>query len=359
MHPNFPNMFEDKNTRTELSSLGEFGLIEHISKSIQLENEESVKGIGDDAAVIDFTDHLTVVTTDMLIEGVHFDLTFHPLQHLGYKAVVVNLSDIYAMNATPKQVVVALGISNRFSLEAIEELYSGMLVACKKYGVDLVGGDTTSSTSGLVISITALGKAKKENVVYRSGAKLHDLVCVSGDLGGAYLGLQILEREKKIFIENPTIQPDLSGNDYILERQLKPEAQKEIIEKLGQLGVKPTSMIDISDGLSSELLHICRNSDCGCDIYEDKIPIDPQTYDRAREFGLDPTVCALSGGEDYELLFTIAQADYEKLREHLDISIIGHITDKNAGVNLVDKSGNVVKMVAQGWDALLNKGSAQ
>jgi len=352
-------MFEDKNTRTELSSLGEFGLIEHISKSIQLENEESVKGIGDDAAVIDFTDHLTVVTTDMLIEGVHFDLTFHPLQHLGYKAVVVNLSDIYAMNATPKQVVVALGISNRFSLEAIEELYSGMLVACKKYGVDLVGGDTTSSTSGLVISITALGKAKKENVVYRSGAKLHDLVCVSGDLGGAYLGLQILEREKKIFIENPTIQPDLSGNDYILERQLKPEAQKEIIEKLGQLGVKPTSMIDISDGLSSELLHICRNSDCGCDIYEDKIPIDPQTYDRAREFGLDPTVCALSGGEDYELLFTIAQADYEKLREHLDISIIGHITDKNAGVNLVDKSGNVVKMVAQGWDALLNKGSAQ
>lgn len=352
-------MFEDKNNRTEMSELGEFGLIEHIAKSVELKNEESIKGIGDDAAIIDFTDSQTVVTTDMLIEGVHFDLTFHPLLHLGYKAIVVNLSDIYAMNATPKQVLVAMGLSNRFSLEAVEELYAGMLLACKKYGVDIVGGDTTSSKSGLVLSITAIGRAKKEDLVYRSGAKLNDLVCVSGDLGGAYLGLQILEREKKIFIENPSIQPDLSGNDYILERQLKPEAQKEIIEKLAELKVRPTSMIDISDGLSSEILHLCKQSECGCDIYEDKIPIDPQTYDRAREFGLDPTVCALSGGEDYELLFTIAQADYEKLREHLDISIIGHITDKNAGVNLIDKSGNVVKMVAQGWDALLNKGDAR
>ncbi|MCX6274072.1 MAG: thiamine-phosphate kinase [Bacteroidetes bacterium] len=351
-------MFEDKNNRTEMSELGEFGLIEHIAKSVELKNEESIKGIGDDAAVIDFGDYQTVVTTDMLNEGVHFDLTFHPLVHLGYKSIVVNLSDIYAMNAIPKQVLVAIGLSNRFSLEAVEELYAGMLLACKKYGVDIVGGDTTSSKSGLVLSITAIGRAKKEDLVYRSGAKLNDLVCVSGDLGGAYLGLQILEREKKIFIENPTIQPDLSGNDYILERQLKPEAQKEIIEKLAELKVKPTSMIDISDGLSSEILHLCKQSECGCDIYEDKIPIDPQTYDRAREFGLDPTVCALSGGEDYELLFTIAQADYEKLREHLDISIIGHITDKNAGVNLIDKSGNVVKMVAQGWDALL-KGSGK
>ncbi len=353
MQSKINDMFEDKNNRTELSDLGEFGLIEQISKSVHLENEESIKGIGDDAAVIDFTDYQTVVSTDMLIEGVHFDLAFHPLMHLGYKAVVVNLSDIYAMNAIPKQILVALGISNRFSMEAIDELYAGMLLACKKYGVDLVGGDTTSSKSGLVISITSIGKAKKENIVYRSGAKLHDLVCVSGDLGGAYLGLQILEREKKIFMENPTIQPDLSGNDYILERQLKPEAQKEVIEKLAELKVIPTSMIDISDGLSSEILHICKNSECGCDIYEDKIPIDPQTYDRAREFGLDPTVCALSGGEDYELLFTISQGDYEKLREHVDISIIGHITDKNAGVNLIDKSGNVVKMMAQGWDALL------
>jgi thiamine-monophosphate kinase len=347
-------MFENKDTRTELGSLGEFGLIDMISKSVEIQNTESIKGIGDDAAVIENGEYQTVISTDMLIEGVHFDLTFHPLRHLGYKAVIVNLSDIYAMNAEPKQILVALALSNRFSVEAIDELYSGMLLACKKYGVDLIGGDTTTSTSGLVLSITSIGKAKKEDVVYRNGAQLHDLVCVSGDLGGAYLGLQILEREKKIFLENHGIQPDLSGNDYILERQLKPEAQKEIISKLAELKVKPTSMIDISDGLSSEILHICKQSECGCDIYEDKIPIDPQTYDRAREFGLDPTVCALNGGEDYELLFTIAQQDYEKLREHLDISIIGHITDKNSGVNLVDKSGNVVKMTAQGWDALLN-----
>jgi thiamine-monophosphate kinase len=244
-------------------------------------------------------------------------------------------------------------------VEAVEELYSGMLLACKKYGIDLVGGDTTSSTSGLVISITAIGIAKKEDIVYRSGAKLHDLVCVTGDLGGAYLGLQILEREKKIFLENPTLQPDLSGNDYIPERQLKPEAQQEVVQQLKELGVKPTSMIDISDGLSSEILHICRRSSCGCDIYEDKIPIDPQTYERAREFGLDPTVCALSGGEDYELLFTIAQTDYEKLREHVDISIIGHITDAAAGVHLIDKSGNVVPMIAQGWDSLLKNVSSE
>ncbi len=348
-------MLEDKQGRTELSVIGEFGLIEHIAKSVELSNSESVKGIGDDAAVIDFSDHQTVISTDMLLEGVHFDLTFHPLRHLGYKAVCVNLSDIYAMNATPKQILVSIALSNRFSLEAIEELYEGMLLACKKYGVDLVGGDTTSSRAGLILSITSIGKAKKEDIVYRNGAQMHDLVCVTGDLGGSYLGLQILEREKKIFLENPNIQPDLAGNDYILERQLKPEAQKEIIEKLKELGVKPTSMIDISDGLSSEILHICKESNAGCDIYEDKIPIDPQTYERAREFGLDPTVCALSGGEDYELLFTISQSDYEKIREHVDVSIIGHITDRDSGVNLVDKSGNIVKMTAQGWDALLNR----
>jgi thiamine-monophosphate kinase len=347
-------MFENKENRTELSSLGEFGLIEHLAKAIAIKNAETVKGIGDDAAVIDSGNKATVISTDMLVEGVHFDLTFHPLKHLGYKAIVVNLSDIYAMNAIPKQVLVSIALSNRFSVEAIEELYAGMKMACDKYGVDIAGGDTSTSTSGLILSITAIGLAEKENIVYRSGAKEHDLICVSGDLGGAYIGLQILEREKKIFIENPKIQPDLSGNDYVLERQLKPEARKEIIEQLAGLKVKPTSMIDISDGLSSEILHICRQSNVGAEIYEDKIPIDPQTYDRAREFILDPTVCALSGGEDYELLFTIAQNDYEKLRSTMDISIIGHITDKNSGVNLIDKSGNSVKMIAQGWDALLN-----
>jgi thiamine-monophosphate kinase len=346
-------MFENKENRTELSSLGEFGLIEHLASTIEIKNSETIKGIGDDAALLDTANKVTVTSTDMLVEGVHFDLTFHPLRHLGYKAIVVNLSDIYAMNAIPKQVLVAIALSNRFSIEAIEELYSGMKMACDKYGVDLAGGDTTTSTSGLILSITAIGMAENENIVYRSGAKEHDLLCVSGDLGGAYIGLQILEREKKIFLENPKIQPDLSGNDYVLERQLKPDARKEIIEQLHELKVKPTSMIDISDGLSSETLHICRQSDKGAEIYEDKIPIDPQTYDRAREFGLDPTVCALSGGEDYELLFTIAQSDYEKIRSTMDVSIIGHITDKNSGVNLIDKSGNSVKMIAQGWDALL------
>jgi thiamine-monophosphate kinase len=354
--PKIKSMFENKGGRTELNQLGEFGLIDYISKVIDNKNPETIKGIGDDAAVIGLpggSDFVAVATTDMLVEGVHFDLTFHPLKHLGYKAITVNLSDVYAMNAKPTQVLVAMALSNRFSLEAIEELYAGMKLACERYGVDLAGGDTTSSNSGLVLSVTAIGNAAKDDIVYRNTAQEHDLICVTGDLGGAYLGLQILEREKKIFLENPGIQPDLAGNDYILERQLKPEAQKEIITQLKTLGVKPTSMIDISDGLSSEILHICTQSGVGAEIYEDKIPIDPMTYDRAREFGLDPTVCALSGGEDYELLFTIKQSDYEKLREHVDISIIGHITDKNSGVNLIDKSGNVVKMKAQGWDSLL------
>ena len=348
-------MFENKNNRTELSSLGEFAIIDRIAENIELKNPESIKGIGDDAAVVENGNKLTVISTDMLVEGVHFDLTFHPLKHLGYKSVVVNLSDIYAMNAIPKQILVSIAISNRFSLEAIEELYEGMNHACEKYNVDLIGGDTTSSTSGLILSITAIGISSKEEIVYRNGAKENDLLCVSGDLGGAYVGLQLLEREKKIYLENPGIQPDMSGSDYILERQLKPEAQKDIIDKLRVLGVKPTSMIDISDGLSSEVLHLCSQSGVGCSIYEDKIPIDPQTFERAREFNLDPTVCALNGGEDYELLFTIKQNDYEKLREHLDISIIGHMTDVVSGVNLIDKSDNVVKLTAQGWDGMKNK----
>ncbi len=350
-------MFENKENRTEISSLGEFGLIEMLAKSVEIRNPETIKGIGDDAAVLDHGDLVTVITTDMLIEGVHFDLTFHPLRHLGYKAVAVNLSDVCAMNATPKSILVALAISNRFSLEAIEELYAGINVACKRYGVDLVGGDTTATTSGLIISITATGTAKKEDIVYRNTAGENDLICVTGDLGGAYMGLQILEREKKIYLEHPNVQPDLSGNDYILERQLKPEARIDIIKKLKDAGVKPTSMIDISDGLSSEILHICNQSDKGASLYESKLPIDPQTFERAEEFHMNPTVCALNGGEDYELLFTIKQADYEKIREDLDVTIIGHITDAASGVNLVDNSDHHIPIRAQGWDALMRRES--
>lgn len=342
----------DNSTRTELSSLGEFGLIDHLTKHIELKNLETVKGVGDDAAVLLFGNKLTVVTTDMLVEGVHFDLTYVPLKHLGYKSVIVNLSDVYAMNAQPKQITVAFAISSRFSLEAVEELYAGMLMACKKYGVDLVGGDTTSSTSGLVISITAIGSVTPEKVTYRNGAKEKNLLCVSGDLGGAYMGLQILEREKAIFKENPNLQPDLEGKDYIIERQLKPEARKDIIELLAQLDIKPTSMIDISDGLASEILHICKNSNVGVELYEEKIPIDPLTYDTAREFDLDPTLCALSGGEDYELLFTIDMKDYDKVKNQLDFTVIGHITNPEKGKNLVTKSGAVVELTAQGWDGL-------
>jgi thiamine-monophosphate kinase len=349
---NFDTMFENKDNRTEIGELGEFGLINHIAKNIQLKNKSSLKGIGDDAAVINNHNLSTVISTDMLVEGVHFDLTYTPLRHLGYKAVVVNLSDIYAMNARPKQITTSIALSNRFSLEAVEELYSGITMACEKYGIDLIGGDTTSSKSGLVISVTAIGEAKEEEIVYRDGAKETDLICVSGDLGGAYMGLQILEREKRIYIENPGIQPDLGGKDYILERQLKPEARKEIIDKFEVLKVKPTSMIDISDGLSSEVLHICTSSGVGCNIYEDKFPIDHSTYETARELHLDPSVCALNGGEDYELLFTIKLSDYNLIKDHLDISIIGHITDKSEGINLIDKSGNVVPLVAQGWNAL-------
>lgn len=349
-------MFENTSGRTELSDLGEFGLIEEIRKSIvHYHPEESLKGIGDDAAVIDSKGMLTVVSTDMLAEGVHFDLAFHPLKHLGYKAIAVNLSDIYAMNATPKQVLVCVALSNRFSLEAFDELYAGMQMACKNYQVDLVGGDTTSSRAGLVISITAIGVAKKEDLVYRNTAQQKDLLCVSGDLGGAYLGLQVLEREKRIFMENPSIQPDLVGNDYILERQLKPEARKDIIEKLRECGVVPTAMIDVSDGLASEIFHISTQSGLGCELYENKIPLDQQTIERAQEFGLDPTVCALSGGEDYELLFTIRPDDYEKIREHVDVSIIGHMTHASQGVNLITRAETSIPLKAQGWDALLGR----
>jgi len=347
-------MFENKNNRTDLSSIGEFGFIEQISKNVTLKNPTSLKGIGDDAAIIDNGNKMTVVSTDMLVEGVHFDLTFHPLKHLGYKAVMVNLSDIYAMNATPNQVTVSIAMSNRFSLEAVEELYAGIMLACDIHNVDLVGGDTTSSTSGLILSVTAMGTANKEDIVYRNTAGVNDLICVSGDLGGAYVGLQLLEREKKIFLENPKIQPDLEGNDYIIERQLKPEARKDIVAKLKELNVKPTSMIDISDGLSSDLLHICKQSDVGGAIYEEKLPIDVETFNAATEFHLDPLVCALNGGEDYELLFTIKQDDYEKIKSLKEIVVIGHITEKNAGISLVDKSGGMIPLKAQGWDALLN-----
>src|SRR6218665_2738203 len=295
----------DNPSDTELSQLGEFGLIKHLTQHIELNQASTLKGVGDDAAVIDNGSLETVVSTDMLVEGIHFDLTYVPLRHLGYKSVVVNLSDIYAMNAEPRQIVVSIAISNRFRLEALEELYAGMLLACRKYNVDLVGGDTTSSRSGLIISITAIGAAKQEDLVYRDGAKESNLLCVSGDLGGAYMGLQILEREKSVFKDNPNLQPDLEGKDYILERQLKPEARKDVIELLKTLGVRPTSMIDISDGLSSEILHLCTGSKTGVELYEEKIPIDPLTFDTAREFNLDPTLCALSGGEDYELLFTV------------------------------------------------------
>lgn len=344
----------DTPSRTELSALGEFGLIERLAARVHLQHASSVKGIGDDAAVIDPQGLHQVVTTDMLLEGVHFDLSYAPLKHLGYKAVVVNLSDVYAMNAEPRQVIVALGLSNRFPVEAVDELYEGMLLACRNYGVDLVGGDTCSSRSGLVIGITAIGAARKEDIVYRNGAKENELVVVSGDLGGAFMGLQVLEREKAVFTETGA-QPDLSGNDYILERQLKPEARRDIIELLRKLEVRPTAMIDISDGLASEAIHIARASGLGVRIYDDKLPIDPSTYQAARDFNLDPTTCALNGGEDYELLFTIAQGDYDKVKGNPSLTVVGHMTDKGSGYTLVDKQGGLHELRAQGWDAFLKR----
>ncbi len=341
----------DNREHTDINQLGEFGLIAHLTKAIECKEKSTTKGIGDDAAVLDFSGYKTLISTDLLLEGIHFDLRYVPFKHLGYKAVQVNLSDIYAMNGMASQITFSIGVSSKFPLEAVEELYAGALLACKNFQVDLVGGDTSASAQGLVISVTSIGHAKTENIVYRDGAQEGDLICVSGDLGGAYVGLQLLEREKRIFLENPSIQPDLEGKDYIVERQLKPEARKDVIELLASLHIKPTAMIDVSDGLASEILHICNASEKGCRLYEEKIPIDPMTYDTAREFALDPTVCALNGGEDYELLFTISQSDYDKLSGHADISVIGHITDKASGHELISKSGKVHPIKAQGWNA--------
>lgn len=343
-------MFDNKD-KTNLNELGEFGLIKHLTSQIKLKNESSEKGIGDDAAVLDFKGKKTLISTDLLLENVHFDLRYVPLKHLGYKAVQVNLSDIYAMNGIASQVTISIGLSSKFPLEAIEELYQGALIACEKYNVDLIGGDTSTSAQGLVISVTSIGYADEGQVALRSGAKEGDLICVSGDLGGAYVGLQLLEREKQIFLENPNIQPDLEGKDYIVERQLKPEARRDVVELFRHLNVKPNAMIDVSDGLASDLFHICDASKLGCKLYEEKIPIDPMTYETAREFGLDPTVCALSGGEDYELLFTVPQSEYDKVKNQLDISIIGYMTEESAGRQLISKSGNVHELKAQGWNA--------
>jgi len=343
-------MFENEE-KTNIEKLGEFGLIDHLTQNVIIKQKSSVKGIGDDAAVLDFEGKKVLVSTDMLLEGIHFDLAYTPLKHLGYKAIQVNLSDIYAMNGTASQVTVSIGMSSKFPLEAIEELYEGIYLACEKYNVDLIGGDTTSSKQGLVISVTSIGYADEKDIVYRNGAGEGDLICVSGDLGGAYIGLQLLEREKLIYLENPNIQPDLEGKDYIVERQLKPEARKDIVELLKDIEVKPTAMIDVSDGLASEILHICKQSNKGCNLYEDKIPLDPMTYETAREFNLDPTICALSGGEDYELLFTVKQADYEKIKFKMDITVIGYITEPSAGCNLITKSGNSHPIKAQGWNA--------
>ncbi|MFA8301246.1 MAG: thiamine-phosphate kinase [Hyphomicrobiales bacterium] len=336
--------------RTELSELGEFGLIDKLTENFPIRHSSTIKGIGDDAAVLSETSNQRLVSTDLLIEGVHFDLMYTPLKHLGYKAAIVNFSDIAAMNGTPKQMTVSLAVSNRFSLEALKELYSGIQAACDRYNVDLVGGDTTSSNSGMFISITIIGEAPKEEVVYRSTVNEKDLLCVTGDLGGAYMGLMLLEREKKVFQESPGVQPDLSGFDYVLGRQLRPEARVDIIKKLKEAGIMPTGMIDISDGLASEALHLANDSGLGVNIYEDKIPIHPMTFDVSEQFKLVPSITALNGGEDYELLFSIKQEDYEKITKLDDISVIGHFTDKSFGYNLITNDNTSIPLNAQGWD---------
>lgn len=337
--------------RTEIASLGEFGLIDHLTKNIEFQNASTILGVGDDAAVIDHYGKQTVISTDMLVEGVHFDLMYTPLKHLGYKSVVVNLSDIYAMNAHPTQITLNIAVSNKFSVEALDEFYEGVYAACEQYGVDLVGGDTSTSRSGFIISVTALGEVVPGEFVKRSTARKGDLICVSGDLGGAFLGLTLMEREKKIFLENPQIQPDLENEAYVVGRLLKPEARKDIIAFFADQGIRPTAMMDISDGLSSELLHICTQSQLGCQVYEEKIPVHEDTKRAAFKFGLDPTACALSGGEDYELLFTIAQEDYDKLVLNEQISVIGYMTDLEAGTKILTKGGNQFNITAQGWNA--------
>ena len=350
-------MLEDKNPQlTPISAYGEFGLIKHLTERFSFENSSTEVSIGDDAAVINPEGKKVVITTDVLAEGVHFNLGYVPLKHLGYKAVVVNLSDIAAMNATPTQILVSLAMSNRFPVEALEEIYEGIALACKHYKVDLIGGDTTSSTSGLVMSITAIGLEDSENIVKRNGAKPNDLLVVTGDLGGAYMGLQILEREHSVYLANPDMQPEMEGYDYILERQLKPEARTDIKKTLKELDIQPTSMIDISDGLSSEILHLSDQSKVGFHLYEEKVPMDSLTISTAEELNLNPIMCALSGGEDYELLFTIAPEDFEKIRNHPDFSIIGHAVDLQQGNYLVARGSNeLIPLNAQGWDAFLNK----
>ncbi len=336
--------------QTNISELGEFGLIERITKEIKIKNSSTLKGVGDDAAILDYRDKQIIVSSDLLTEGVHFNLMYAPLKHLGYKSVIVNLSDIYAMNAIPKQITVNIALSGKFSVEMVDELYSGIHLACEKYGVDLVGGDTTSSLTGLTISVTVLGEIEKDTATLRSGAKPNDLLCVTGDLGGAYMGLQLLERENEVFKANPGMQPQLQGYDYILERQLKPEARKDIVAAFKKMEIKPTSMIDISDGLSSEILHLCKCSNVGCNLHEEKIPMDEQTKQMAEELNINPLVAALNGGEDYELLFTVSLDDYEKIKNDPDFTIIGHMTEEKEGANLITAGGSAIQLEAQGWN---------
>ncbi|HMC00521.1 MAG TPA: thiamine-phosphate kinase [Flavobacteriaceae bacterium] len=343
-------MIEDKNQqKTQLSDLGEFGLIDHLTKNFITNHKSTIKGIGDDAAVLKFKNKKIVVTTDLLIENIHFDLSYMPLKHLGYKSVIVNLSDVYAMNASATQVTISIAVSNRFPLEALEELYAGIETAAKIYNVDVVGGDTTSSTTGLIISVTAIGEIADNDEVYRNGAKPNDLLVVTGDLGGAYMGLQVLEREKEVFKVNPNNQPDLDQYTYIIERQLKPEARKDIIKLLKDLNVKPTSMIDISDGLSSEIMHLCKQSEVGCDLFENKIPLDPQVISTCEEFNIDSTTIALNGGEDYELLMTVSQEDYPKIKANPNFTVIGYMKEKAEGKNLVTRAETKIPLKAQGW----------
>lgn len=343
------------NNRTEVSSLGEFGLIEHLTKNIEIHNASSILGVGDDAAVIDHFGKQTLISTDLLIEGIHFDLTYTPLKHLGYKAVMVNLSDIYAMNGMPTQITVSLGISNRFSVEALTELYEGIYLACNKHGVDLVGGDTSSSGKGLIISVTAIGEVAPDKFVKRNTAEAGNLICVSGDCGGAFLGLTLMEREKKIFLENNAIQPNLENESYIVGRLLKPEARKEVVDFLQEAGITPTAMMDVSDGISSEVLHLCNQSGIGCRVYEDKIPISEDSRKAAYKFGLDPTICALNGGEDYELIFTIRQEDHDKIVLNEEISVIGYMTTLEESCKLISRGGKEYPLTAQGWNAFQSR----
>lgn len=344
------DIFENKSL-TDLKSIGEFGLIQRLTQDIKPRNASTVMGIGDDAAILNADGRVQLVSTDMLVEGVHFDIHYTPLKHLGYKAIASNLSDIAAMNGKPEQVLVSIAVSSRYSVEALDELYDGMKLCCSRYGVDLVGGDTASCPTGMVISVTVVGYADKDKVVKRSTAKEHELICVTGDLGGAYMGLLVLEREKKVFLENPSAQPELDGFDYILERQLKPEPRLDIISLLADKGIVPTSMIDVSDGLSSDILHICHQSHVGCRIYEDKIPIDNKTYDTAMDMSITPSIAALNGGEDYELLFTIQQSDYDKVKDDYEISVIGYITEESEGCSLITKDDKLITLKAQGWNA--------